>query len=127
MIRLFAAAALGLVLATAPALSQSQGGPIPDIDVLVERLPGGNAVVVGQTGRDGWVRGRVRVNGDEYEASAACPPRRTCPAFRLAFVSVDGRAIMPNARGQFVFPVGAGIGQIRLEASVLGQPTRTPQ
>ena len=127
MIRPLAAAALGLILLTAPAMAQSINDPIPGVDIIVEKNPGGTALTVGQTGRDGWFGGRVRVEGGEYQVRAACPLRRRCPAFRLASVSVDGRVISPNARGQFVFPVGSSIGQVMLRASVVAQPVSTPR
>lgn len=127
MIRPLTAAALGLLWLTAPAMAQTSNQPIPGINVVVKKQPTGNALVVGQSGRDGWFSGRIRVEGGEFEVSAACPPRRQCPAFRLASVSVDGRVITPNARGQFVFPVGSSIGQIMLRASVVGQPASTPR
>lgn len=118
MICRFAAAAL--LLLTVPAMAQDRtNNPIPGINVVVQKHPGGSALVVGQTGRDGSFSGRIRVDRGEYQIRAACPPQRQCSAFRLASVSIDGRTIAPNARGQFVFPVGSGIGQIMLEARVL--------
>jgi hypothetical protein len=122
-----AAAALGVLLLSAPALAQGRGSePIPGVDIIVEKNPGGTSLVVGQSGPDGWFRGPVRVEAGEYEVGAACPPRRQCPAFRLTSVRINGRMIAPNGRGQFVFPVGSSVGtQVRLEARVLAQPTST--
>lgn len=108
--------AVGLLLLTAPATAQTSNNPIPGIDVVVQKKPNGGELVVGQSGRDGWFRGTVRVEAGEYQVTAACPPRRMCPAFRLAEVRVDGRTITANARGEFVFPVGSSVGQVRLEA-----------
>lgn len=118
---------LGLLLLTTPAAAQTSTTPIPGINVTVQKQPGGNALVVGQSGRDGWFRGGVRVEAGEYQVTAACPPGRMCPAFRLAEVRVDGRTITPNARGEIVFPVGSSIGQVRLEASTLRQEVSTPR
>lgn len=121
------ALAFGLILITAPAMAQDEQKPIPGVDIIVEKNPGGGALVVGQSGRDGWVSSRVRVERGEYQVRAACPQRRQCPAFRLASVSIDGRALIPNARGEFIFPVGSSIGQVVLRASVLGSPVSTPR
>lgn len=120
------ALALGLILFAAPAMAQTTNKPIPGVDIIVEKNPGGGALVVGQSGRDGWLSSRVRVERGEYQVSAACPPRRQCPAFRLASVSIDGRALIPNARGEFFFPVGTSIGQVVLRASVLESSVSTP-
>lgn len=119
-----AAAALGVLLLSAPAMAQGRtNNPIPGIDIIVQKDPGGSALVVGQSGPDGWFRGPVRVEAGEYEIRATCAPRRQCPAFRLTSVRINGRMIAPNARGQFVFPVGSSVGtQVRVEARVLAQP-----
>ncbi|MBX9803705.1 MAG: hypothetical protein K2Y04_13225 [Caulobacteraceae bacterium] len=119
--------ALGLLLLTAPATAQTTSNPIPGVDIIVKKNPGGSTLVVGQSGRDGWVSSRVRVERGEYQVSAACPPRRQCPAFRLASVSIDGRALIPNARGEFIFPVGSSTGQVVLRASVLESPASAPR
>jgi hypothetical protein len=119
------AIALGLLLLAGPVLAQSQNNPIPGIDVVVRKQPGGGALVVGQSGRDGWFRGPVRVEAGEYQVTAACPPRRMCRAFRLAEVRIDGRQITPNARGEYVFPVEASTEQVRLETNTLLQEVST--
>ena len=124
---LAAVAALGLILFTAPAMAQTAANPIPDVNIIVKKDPGGSALVVGQSGRDGWVSSRVRVERGEYQVSAACPPRRQCPAFRLASVSIDGRAVIPSARGEFIFSVGSRIAQVVLRASVLESSVSTPR
>lgn len=119
------AIALGLLLLAGPVLAQSSNNPIPGIDVVVKKQPTGSALVVGQSGRDGWFRGPVRVEAGEYQVSAACPARRMCRAFRLAEVRIDGRRITPNARGEYVFPVGSSTGQVRLEANNILQEVST--
>jgi hypothetical protein len=119
------AIALGMLLLAGPALAQATNKPIPGVDIIVEKNPGGGARVVGQSGRDGWFRGPVRVEAGEYHITAACPPRRMCRPFRLAAVRVDGRTITPNARGEFVFPVGSSIGQVRLETNTILQEVST--
>lgn len=127
MTRRPAVLALGLLLLTTPAVAQTSTTPIPGINVTVQKQPGGNALVVGQSARDGWFRGAVRVEAGEYQVTSACPPRRMCPAFRLAEVRVDGRTITPNARGEFVFPVASSVGQVRLEANTLRQELSNPR
>ena len=127
MTRPIPALALGLILLTAPAMAQTINNPIPGIDIIVEKDPGGSALVVGQSGRDGWFRGSVRVQAGEYRVEGRCPPRVMCAGFRLASVRVNGRQLIPNARGEFVFPVGSSTGQVRLEANtILQQPVSTP-
>lgn len=121
------ALAFGLVLFTAPAMAQTAAHPVPGVNITVKKDPGGSALVVGQSGRDGWVSSRVRVERGEYQVSAACPPRRQCPAFRLASVSIDGRAVIPSARGEFIFLVGSSIGQVVLRASVLESYVSAPR
>jgi hypothetical protein len=111
--------------AAAPAWAQTSNALIPGIDIVVQKLPGGGALVVGQTGRDGWFRGPVRVEAGQFQVTSACPPRRMCPAFRLAEVRVDGRTIAPDARGAFVFPVGSSTGQVRLETNNILQEVST--
>lgn len=125
MTRIPAAALSLLLLLAGPVLAQAINNPIPGVDIIVEKNPGGGALVVGQTGRDGWFRGPVRVETGEYQVTAACPPRRMCRAFRLTTVRVDGRTITPNARGEFVFPVGSSIGQVRLETNTILQEVST--
>ncbi len=119
-------AVLALLLLAGPAQTQDADQPVPGIDIVVQAQPS-DALVVGQSGRDGWFRGPVRVEAGEYQVGAACPPRRQCPAFRLTSLRVDGRMIAPNARGQFVFPVGSSVGQVRVEARVLAQSRSTPR
>lgn len=125
---LLPALAAGLVLTALPALAQTGSDPIPGVDIIVKKSPGGSALAVGRTGRDGWFAGAVRVEAGEYSVTAACPPRRTCPAFRLASVTVDGRPVSPDARGQHRFPVGASGGvSVTLRALVVEQSTATPR
>ena len=127
MSRPIPALALGLILLTAPAMAQTTADPIPGVDIIVQKDPGGSALVVGRSGRDGWFRGSVRVQAGEYRISAACPPRVMCRAFRLASVRVNGRQLSPNADGRFTW-VGSSIGQVRLEANtILQQPVSTPR
>jgi hypothetical protein len=73
--------------------------------------------VVGTSGRDGRFSGRVEIAPDEYEVTAACPPRVACPPFRLTSVRVDGRTISPDPRGRFVFTVRPGTPSVLVEAN----------
>lgn len=125
--RAHSTAAIGLLLLSAATPALAQNNPIPNIDILLQKPPGGSALAVGETGRDGWFRDPIPVEAGEYQVAAACPPRRQCPAFRIAEVLVNGRVIGPDARGRFVFLVGSGIGQVRLEARVLSQPVSIPR
>ncbi|MDP2182767.1 MAG: hypothetical protein Q8K99_09390 [Actinomycetota bacterium] len=109
------------------AVAQTQTAPLSGIDVIVRKKPAGNAFVVGQTGRDGWASSRVQVQTGEYSVQAACPPRLACRAFRLASVSINGRRLDPDVRGEFAFPVGAGVSQVMLRASVLEQSIPAPR
>lgn len=125
---LLPALAAGLVVTACPALAQTTNNPIPGVDIIVQKDHGGGALTVGQTGRDGWFTGTVRVQSAEYSVRAACPPHRTCPAFRLASVTVDGRPVSPDAGGLHRFPVGASGGvSVTLRALVVGQSTATPR
>ncbi|MDZ4364152.1 hypothetical protein [Brevundimonas sp.] len=123
--RRLAIAASALLMLGTPASAQDSNNPIPGIDVVVRKQPGGGALVVGQTGRDGWLRAPIRVEPGQYQVTGACPVRRTCPAFRLALVRVEGRVIAPDARGRFVFPVGSTTGQVRLEVNTILQEVST--
>ena len=120
--RLLAPLTCGLLLLATAALAQVQNNPIPSIDVVIQKKPAGHAVVGGQTGRDGLVRGPIRVETGEYEVSAVCPPRGTCPAW----VRTNGRNISPDARGQFVFPVRSP-SEVRVGASVLSPGPAGPR
>lgn len=77
------------------------------ISVMVQRLPSAAARTVGQSGRNGAFSGRIRIEAGDHRFTAVCPPRRVCSDLRLSGVTVDGRQIVPDARGEIVFSVRA--------------------
>lgn len=123
----------GLVVA-AVALSGmvTRGEPIPGIEVKLGKNPGGSLAVVATTDREGRFSARVRVEPGEYAVSTACSPRQTCPSNRQLTLSVDGQPVRPDARGAFLFPVGASLGTVTLSGRVeifdrWGRQNQTPR
>ncbi|MBI2260780.1 MAG: carboxypeptidase regulatory-like domain-containing protein [Caulobacterales bacterium] len=87
---LAAVLALASILLIAPA-SADIGEPIPGIDIVVRKNPGGLAVVAATSGRDGRFSARVQLEPGEYQVSTACRARTACPAHELSSLTVDGR------------------------------------
>lgn len=120
--------ALTLALIAGPAVGSAQAEvrPVAAGSVVVRKNPGNSVGASFTTDRDGRVSGPVRVEAGAYQVTVVCPPRVAC---RLASVSLNGRALNPDARGRFAFPVAAGVRTVRLEARVVtGEPSidRTP-
>jgi hypothetical protein len=136
-IYIIGAVALGLREPTTVVLAgQVTEGPVADAGPAPQGLSpyagidimfGGSKLtrVVGTTGRDGRFSGRVEIAPDEYEVTAACPPRVACPPFRLTSVRVDGRTISPDARGRFVVVVRPGRPPMLVEANSILQDVST--
>lgn len=110
-------ALIGLALATSGA-AINPGEPIDGVDVKLGKNPGGSASVVATTDREGRFSARVRVERGEYTVSTACSPRQTCPPDRQLTLAVDGRPVRPDARGVYLFPVGASLGTVMLSGRV---------
>lgn len=108
---------LGLALAALGG-PVNAGEPIPGVDVNLGKDPGGTAIVVATTDREGRFSARVSVERGNYAVTTACSPRQACPSNRLLTLSVDGRSIKPNARGVYAFPVGTGLGTVMLSGRV---------
>lgn len=124
---ILSAAGIGLSLLVAPVAAQTIGTPIPGIDIIVKKNPGGVAVVVGQSGRDGRFSGSVRVESGSYQIEAACPARQTCRAYRLTEVLISGRALAPNAKGEFIFPVGTSTREVQVEVTTFSWGMTRPR
>ena len=124
-------ALIGLALAvTAAAINP--GEPIPGVDIYLGKDPGGSPIVVATTDREGRFSARVRVERGEYAVSTACAPRQTCPSGRRLTLVVDGRPVIPDARGVYLFPVGASLGTVMLSGRVeifdrWGRQDQTPR
>ncbi len=117
-------AALSVCLAVVPAGTQNANNPIPGVDIIVQKKPGGTALVAGATGRDGRFSARVRVEPSEYEVSGACRTRRTCPPFRLTSVRIDGRTLSPDVQRRFNFTVRPGAPSALIAAVAMPSMTR---
>lgn len=89
---------IGLALAVSGA-AINPGEPIPGVDVNLGKNPGGTAIVIATTDREGRFSARVRVERGEYAVSTACAPRQSCPPNRQLTLTVDGRPVRPDARG----------------------------
>ncbi len=70
------ATALCLALSAAPALAGSE--PIPGIDIIVQKKPGGQALRVATSDREGRFVARIAEPG-EYTLSTSCRVRAGCP------------------------------------------------
>lgn len=108
---------IGLALSLSGA-AINPGEPIPGVDVNLGKNPGGTAIVVATTDREGRFSARVRVEQGEYAVSTACAPRQACPPNRQLTLTVDGRPVRPDARGVYLFPVGASLGTVMLSGRV---------
>lgn len=112
-------ALVGLALAVSlSGAVAGMGEPIPGVDVELGKNPGGLAVVVATTDREGRFSAQVRVERGEYRVAMACATPRACPANRVLSLRVDSRTIRPNARGLYLFPVGASLGTVMLTGRV---------
>jgi len=112
-------AAVSLVLAASVAIGMAHAGePIPGVDVKLGKNPGGQVIVVATTDREGRFSAQVRVEPGEYAVTTACAPRRPCRPNRLLTQSVDSREVRPDARGVYLFPVGASLGTVMLSGQV---------
>jgi len=115
--RLFALAGLALAICVAGVVQA--GEPIPGVDIKLGKNWGGAlAVPIATTGPDGRFSTRARVERGEYVVSTACSPRRACPSIRLLTLSVNDRPIRPDARGRYLFPVGADQNTVTLRGRV---------
>lgn len=123
------AAIISLVLAASVAIGIAHAGePIPGVDIYLGKNPGGRAVVVANTDREGRFSAQVRVEPGEYAVTTACAPRRPCRPNRLLTLSVDGREIRPNTRGIYLFPVGSSLGTVMISGRVETlEATSTPR
>lgn len=110
-------ALVGLALAVSGA-AITPGEPIPGVDIYLGKDPGGSPVVVATTDAEGRFSARVRVERGGYAVSTACSRRQTCPPNRQLTLSVDGRPVRPDARGHYLFPVGASLGTVMLSGRV---------
>ena len=70
-----ALAAVALTLAATAAMATV--APIPGVDIIVRKKPGGLAVVVATTDAKGKFSARVAAPGN-YTLSTACHPKTTC-------------------------------------------------
>ncbi|MDI1328159.1 MAG: hypothetical protein PSV23_15305 [Brevundimonas sp.] len=113
----FKIALISLALAV-PGGVVNAGEPIPGVDVNLGKDPGGTAIVVATTDREGRFSVQVRVERGEYAVSTACSPRQACPSNRRLTLSVDGRPVRPDARGRYLFPVGGSLGTVVLSGRV---------
>lgn len=86
-----AAAALAMVLLIAPASAQTTHDPAMGVDIFARQAPGGTAVRVGTTGRDGRFSAGVSLEPGQYEFTTACRARTACPAHQLAALTIDGQ------------------------------------
>jgi len=110
-------ALIGLAL-TVSGAAVNPGDPIPGVDVKLGKVPGGTVNVIATTDREGRFSARVRVERGEYAVSTACSPRQACPANRQLSLTVDERPVRPDARGHYLFPVGASLGTVMLSGRV---------
>lgn len=115
--RLNLIAFIGLALSLSGA-AINPGEPIPGVDVNLGKNPGGTAIVIATTDREGRFSARVRVERGEYAVSTACAPRQTCPPNRQLTLNVDGRPVTPDFRGVYLFPVGGSLGTVMLSGRV---------
>lgn len=79
--------------------------PLSGISVGIQRTTSGAPRTVGQSGRGGSFRGRVRVEAGDYRLTAACQPGRTCSDLRFTGATIDGRTITADGQGQIGFSV----------------------
>lgn len=93
--RLLAWAGLALAVSASGGMVEA-GEPIPGVDIELGKIPGGLAVVVATTDREGRFSVRVRVERGEYAVSTTCASPMACPSIRSLPLSVDGRKIRPN-------------------------------
>lgn len=122
---------IGLAL-TVSGAAVNPGEPIPGVDVKLGKNPGGSVIVVATTDREGRFSTRVRVERGEYAVSTACAPRQDCQPDRQLTLTVDGRPVRPDARGVYLFPVGASLGTVMLSGRVeifdrWGRQNQTPR
>lgn len=105
-------ASLALVAAlagSAPSLAGSE--PIPGVDIIVEKNPGGSKLTVGSVGRDNQFAGELRLAAGTYVIGTACKTAVRCPAHALARVSVGGKNLTADSRGVYSFSVAEGTGR----------------
>jgi hypothetical protein len=89
-----AGAALILTAAlTTTTPTEAGSNPIPGVDIIVRKNPGGTAMVVGSVGSNGAFRGEIKLPAGSYIIYTACSPRVRCRANELASLIVDGRSI----------------------------------
>jgi hypothetical protein len=85
-------AVMALILTVEPAAAQNANNPIPGVDIIVQKKPGGTAFTVATSGRDGRFETRVPLEpGFDYEIRSACRARRACPPHELTALTVNGQ------------------------------------
>ncbi len=101
------AAILATVALAAATPSVATNNPIPGIDIIVQKdcdppCPPSTISV----NRDNTFAGQLRLTPGTYRVSTACSPRVRCPAHRLTTLMVNGRSVIPDARGGVRIAVG---------------------
>ena len=74
------AALAALALSFSVTAAMATNDPIPGVDIIVKKNPGGLAVVVATTDAKGKFSARVAAPGN-YTLSTACHPKAVCPAY----------------------------------------------
>ena len=83
-------AAMALLLIVEPAAAQNANNPIPGVDIIVQKKPGGTAFTVATSGRDGRFEVRVPLEpGFDYEVRSACRAREACQPHQLTALTVN--------------------------------------
>jgi hypothetical protein len=106
------AAALALASLAAPLAARASNEPIPGIDIIVRKEPGGTATRVATTGRDGQFSGRVTLERGQYVVITTCRAGVRCPAVQLGALTVNGQPVRgpkgaspQRIRGGFLLPL----------------------
>lgn len=97
-------AASVFLIPTMPAGAQYQNEPIPGVDIIVRKKPGGSIVVVATTDREGRFSGRFAEPGD-YTISFACRAKVPCPRF-AATIAANGQPLKSSEAMTYDLTVG---------------------
>ena len=98
----FTAASL-LLIPTTPVIAE-QETPIPGVDIIVKKKPGGSIAVVATTDREGRFSGRFAEPGD-YTISFACRAKAPCPRF-AATLAANGQPLKSSEAMTYDLTVG---------------------
>lgn len=91
-----------LLIPATPAIANNN--PIPGVDIIVKKKPGGVAIVANTTDKSGQFTARVGEPGD-YTISFACRAKAPCPRF-AATLAANGKSLKSSEAMTYDLTVG---------------------